>query len=830
MDIGISIVKAFRTLMLMLCNLVYSMIIFFFNIFEKIGTANVVSDTYIMEVYKRVGLILGLFMLFRITFSAIQYVINPDLLMDKKTGVGNIVKKAFLVVVLLGTTPYLFQLAFKVQNLIIEEQVISKVLVGGTVENDDFGVELVNYTFFEFYTENKASSKKCGELVNMPNYVKKYGNLDMAENCIDLYDDSNEVWAINFDYHGLLPLIVGCLILWMIVVYTLQVAVRAFQLAYLQLIAPVPIMLYLDPKKDDQLQKWFKQCTTTYLDLFIRVGIIYFVVYVIKLIMSDGFFNTVDVSGGFFSEFYVSIVMILALLVFAKKVPDLFKELFPMGGGSAKFDFGLNPKKSLNNTLAAGLIGGAVGGVGAMASNAVHGYMKMNKAWNKNSVDSRLTKEQRSTMDKKDIATYNSKRRAQMASRFGAVAGAAGKTALSMAGGALGGAAAGLKTKDISKASDAIKTANKNRENRELMADAGYHWYNPLPTMRDKVLEFSGESGDTFKNRDKAIRDIAKRESDLKAGKKLYYAYGDPKSNDPKDQNDRKLNVDKAFRNDNYKVSYRELSDAKGAAKTAEITLSNAQARLNAAYTYTGSDKETVIAEAQEAYNAAYGEAKATQGRLELAKAKHDNNKKIYVDDAKVEDLFKLYSDLRPALEETPNASAKPQQKKPNEPVSNDSEREDLLKQIIEQEDKVSKAYSDSAKKTGEKPFSEEAREAQKEYVEEEKKLDELNERKAELGQTKGTGASFMDVSNGADNDEMSIISRMSVRELSKYAKSLEDERSKLEREYMKLENDKNAERPIDTAEFSRLKNQIQELNKKIGRVYTEANKKSLNQ
>ena len=49
----------------------------------------------------------------------------------------------------------------------------------------------------------------------------------------------------------------------------------------------------------------------------------------------------------------VFIVMILAILVFAKKVPALLKEIFPSLGGAAAFDYGLSFKKQVVEPLKA---------------------------------------------------------------------------------------------------------------------------------------------------------------------------------------------------------------------------------------------------------------------------------------------------------------------------------------------------------------------------------------------------------------------------------------------------------------------------------------------
>ena len=91
--VGGAIVDALRSLMLSLCDIIYKLIVFFFEIFMTLGNAQILSEITLSEFYTRVGLILGLFMIFRVTFSLIQYVINPDLIADKQKGLFNIVKR-----------------------------------------------------------------------------------------------------------------------------------------------------------------------------------------------------------------------------------------------------------------------------------------------------------------------------------------------------------------------------------------------------------------------------------------------------------------------------------------------------------------------------------------------------------------------------------------------------------------------------------------------------------------------------------------------------------------------------------------------------------------
>src|SRR5699024_4966668 len=73
---------------------------------------------------------------------------------------------------------------------------------------------------------------------------------------------------------------------WMLVMYCFDIAVRAVKLAFLQLIAPVPILAYIDESKGNNVfNNWLKQCTSSFLSLFIRLITIYFVIFIISEIV-----------------------------------------------------------------------------------------------------------------------------------------------------------------------------------------------------------------------------------------------------------------------------------------------------------------------------------------------------------------------------------------------------------------------------------------------------------------------------------------------------------------------------------------------------------------
>ena len=63
-------------------------------------------------------------------------------------------------------------------------------------------------------------------------------------------------------------------------------------------------------------------------------------------------------------------IIVIALLLFAKKLPELLKEIFPNmgGGGAAKFDFGLNAKKQFKDIP---LLSSGLKGMGYMGKKAI---------------------------------------------------------------------------------------------------------------------------------------------------------------------------------------------------------------------------------------------------------------------------------------------------------------------------------------------------------------------------------------------------------------------------------------------------------------------------
>lgn len=372
LGIGHDVVEALRTLAFSLFEALLNAINTIYELFMLVAKQNLFDADTVSKIYTRIGLVLGLFMIFRLTFYAIEYLINPDTMSDKQKGIGNVVKKVLIVVVLLGSVHFLFREAYQLQDLLLndENNLMAKIVLGNSSSSNategsiNSGKELSWTIFSSFYTINENGCSSAGDICTSARealdpestdgiyYDLTTRDLGFKEAYSYLNsDNSGEYnWLISFDwFFGILTAI---FILWVLLIYLIQVGIRCIQLAYLEIIAPIPIMMYLTPKGDDTLKKWGTQCLTTYLDVFLRLAVIYFIILAINAIKEA---NLID------SGISVGIILIIALFLFAKKVPDLVKEVFPSMGGKASLDFGMKVKEGL--TLGTGMALGAVGGV-----------------------------------------------------------------------------------------------------------------------------------------------------------------------------------------------------------------------------------------------------------------------------------------------------------------------------------------------------------------------------------------------------------------------------------------------------------------------------------
>lgn len=386
------VLDTIRSINITLCEIVYKLIAYCYDIFMLFTEmGDILSSDKISEFYSRIGLILGFFMIFRVMISFLGYIINPDDASDTKKGYSSIIKRILIVIILLGSVRAIFDLAFDVQYKIVKSNVIPNLIIGGELDSGDdtegtvFADIIYNTMFYNYISNTDTQNMTPVEKHENDLTIGFIGFENMSEfkgiinRKIDGEENGNEEYVYNFEAHGLIPLAAGLIVLWLIITYTIQLGIRCFQLAYLELIAPIPIMFYLDPSKEDLLKKWTDQCVTTYIDVFIRIATLYFIVYLMTIITES---NSLDsfIVGDTLTNAYISTILILALMSFAKKIPNLIQEVLPTSSNAASLSMGLSsPKELWGQMKGVPLLGAAVGGAAALAGKGLKSTGKF--AW-----------------------------------------------------------------------------------------------------------------------------------------------------------------------------------------------------------------------------------------------------------------------------------------------------------------------------------------------------------------------------------------------------------------------------------------------------------------
>lgn len=408
--LGLFVEGLVRSIFYPICALVYKMIFYFYNIFEVLCNGKLLKSSELNMLFGRISLLLGVIMLFRVAFSFIQALIDPDAgLGDKEKGIPNVIKKVVIVIIMFGVSGYIFDLTADIQALIIKNNVISKFLLPQQVNDESFGGALAANLFTTFYNidprvdpsafpfdgtitktvprpgvyevqDVASSSNICAHeeyyINGLRKSIKENNDFNYLKNqCLGakVFSDDEGEYEFIVEFNFLFCLVVGIAVLWFLINYCLSVGIRVIQLTVLQLLSPIAFIGYLEPKSDNMFNKWLKIYISTYIDVFIRMGIISFVCYICALIMEDWnkgtgtFWDSVGNPSGFVAK-VIGIFMILALFQFAKKAPDLLKSIFPTGSSGLSFGTNKEAFKPLGyGTRAAGALAGATA-FGAMSA------------------------------------------------------------------------------------------------------------------------------------------------------------------------------------------------------------------------------------------------------------------------------------------------------------------------------------------------------------------------------------------------------------------------------------------------------------------------------
>lgn len=324
-------------------------------------------------IYTRIYTVLAIFMVFKLTFSFIKYVVSPDTMIDKEQGVGKIIARTLTMLAILIILPTIFfksdifpgqnaPILTMLQNGVIKT--LPKVILGISDDNgnttttakENGNVMALNMLSSLYYPNECKDAAVCDS-------DNKLTSLSGFSTSLNMTDTNS-----SYVYYYMWPLttLCGIILVFILVGIAVDVAIRVFKLMILQMIAPIPVMTYIDPKssKDGAFNSWIKTFTTTYLDIFIKLGTVYLLLLLVKEFFSGKLFGNVYKTLGFASGNFVMIFLIIGLFQFAKQAPKFIKDALGIkdsGGGSFM-------GKALS-----GMAGAAAGFAGGLATGGLAG-------------------------------------------------------------------------------------------------------------------------------------------------------------------------------------------------------------------------------------------------------------------------------------------------------------------------------------------------------------------------------------------------------------------------------------------------------------------------
>ena len=423
----IAVEKLFRFVFSRLDMVVYQLLEWVYGLFLAISKAGIFSQATIQSFASRIYVFLGLIMVFKVSISLVTYIMNPDNFSKGDVGAPALLKGFIFALVGIVLVPYAFEIAYSFQRVILKQNVIGNLILGmNKGENSEFNEDYVengaknmgNTVTTAFYRPNevlvgntcidkigvcdalvqyfddkasgtssespRAKYEKAYE-VNAP--ISKRFDLDIVNATTD--KDGDTVFVMEYTY--LITTFVGGFITYILLLFCIDIAVRSVKLCFLQLIAPIPLISKVDPKKGDKvLGNWLKECVSTYLDVFMRLIAIYFAIFIVSGISLTPY-NMVD--GGTFSGgtgVFVAIFIVIGTLNFARELPKLIGGIFGidfkgMGG------FTLNPAKKFGATPILGAMGGNLVRKTAAVLDAMKNldgnFKSFRTGWNKESAN-----------------------------------------------------------------------------------------------------------------------------------------------------------------------------------------------------------------------------------------------------------------------------------------------------------------------------------------------------------------------------------------------------------------------------------------------------------
>ena len=324
-----------RSIGMWFCSWIYPIIPRLYAIFYSLSSATFFNDedSILDELSSNIYVLVSVVMLFIFSATFLSAIINPDIINDKKKGIGAMLKRAFIGIILIILIPFCFDEAYKIQNSVIENHLVEKILVGIDYSDADTttpggnGGQVIAGTLIGSVLYPKEDgievTDDIGDLYS-DMITKDIDNIDEFSDYINIAPAGNSSYKYAFEFQGLVAIIAGVGACYILLLFAMDMAVRLFTLAFYELTAPISVVAYM-AVGDDQLKRWLKAVGTTLVDVYVRIAAMAFYIFLLSRLSSfleGAEFENVEWIG------LLRVLLVIGMLIFVKKVPDLINNAF----------------------------------------------------------------------------------------------------------------------------------------------------------------------------------------------------------------------------------------------------------------------------------------------------------------------------------------------------------------------------------------------------------------------------------------------------------------------------------------------------------------------
>lgn len=392
-----------------------------FKMYIALAQFKLFDDKVFDDLINRTYIIIGVIALFIVAYALLNSIINPDNASKGDKSLSKIVKNFIFAIIGIAIVPTAFNYFYYFQRVVLCNNLIPKILLAqkgddsqaDLLNDDKIGTQFATYLFQSFFypksienmnmtdvdndgdlLKSEAAKVEVGyigeafdfeESVNAEKFKQydkdntgKY-NLQMAyEAAMDgemfftafrifLLGGNgfaNSVLNNTVNYMIIVSTIAGVYCAYVLASLCIDMAIRAVKLGYLELIAPLPIMTLIIPGKDGVFKAWIKKTGSCAFEVFTRLFIVSFVIYLIRtipqLFTATSFsYGGCTTSFGIITALLIRALVYCGLLTFLKQAPKFLSEA--TGIKSDGFKLGIASKLADSGLFTAlGAAGGAV--------------------------------------------------------------------------------------------------------------------------------------------------------------------------------------------------------------------------------------------------------------------------------------------------------------------------------------------------------------------------------------------------------------------------------------------------------------------------------------